>query len=62
MRWITENTGLRRSKFIYYSITENISLIQTMPGMRNIQINTTQSLISRNSELRRETDLQTFRK
>lgn len=57
MRWITENTGLRRLKFIYYSITENISLIQTMPGMRNTQINMTQSLISRNSELKRETDL-----
>lgn len=60
MRWITENTGLRRLKFIYYSITENISLIQPMPGMRNTQINKTQSLISRNSELRREIDLQTF--
>ena len=30
MRWITENTGLRRSKFIYYSITVCAPLSQDL--------------------------------
>ena len=29
--------------FFYYSIIENVSLIQIMPGMRDTQINITQS-------------------